>query len=577
MDEITLKRTLSHAQKRLLVFVSGCLLGAAFFLAIYGFKVMDVQYVDWLMTGGDTTQHYLGWVFFRNSPWHFPIGLVDGLAYPALTSVMYTDSIPLFSLFFKLLSPILPETFQFFGIWGIMAFMLQGGISSLIIYKIKASMPVALIGSVFFIISPPVLQRMYGHTALAGHFMILLPIAVWFYQDVFKKGYREYIVWGALGILAVSIHGYFVPMIGGFLCGYLLDNYILQGFNWKKIASLLGIYLGCVLATMFILGAFHGDASMTTGFDPHSSNLNALFNSMGYSIFLPELPVGAKQHEGFAYLGFGMLLMAAVAVAVSIIQPIMPKNRTGAKPLKGEKAKHRQGRSAPKWEQHTVEKSYLMVCLVLVAAVFFLLSVGPADRSRMRLIIGMRQFILMFRAHGRFIWCTMYVIMLGVIRCISSKTSFRTGMTLLLCCATLQTVDLSGRMRGINDTFNRVVTYESKTITSEKWEDIARKYRHLVILPYGGEIANNMDNIFEFALFAGSHGMTVNQMYLARRSEESYSAAELEHNNQMAEGTASADTLFILEGSLLQDGVPKLELGMLDGYVLGSKSKIDGI
>lgn len=189
MDEITLKRTLSHAQKRLLVFVSGCLLGAAFFLAIYGFKVMDVQYVDWLMTGGDTTQHYLGWVFFRNSPWHFPIGLVDGLAYPALTSVMYTDSIPLFSLFFKLLSPILPETFQFFGIWGIMAFMLQGGISSLIIYKIKASMPVALIGSVFFIISPPVLQRMYGHTALAGHFMILLPIAVWFYQDVFKKGY----------------------------------------------------------------------------------------------------------------------------------------------------------------------------------------------------------------------------------------------------------------------------------------------------------------------------------------------------------------------------------------------------
>ena len=38
---------------------------------------------------------------YRNSDWHFPIGMIDSLVYPNQTSVIYTDSIPLFAIFFK--------------------------------------------------------------------------------------------------------------------------------------------------------------------------------------------------------------------------------------------------------------------------------------------------------------------------------------------------------------------------------------------------------------------------------------------------------------------------------------------
>ncbi len=73
--------------------------------------------------GGDPSQHYLGWEFYRRSDWFFPLGLTDQLAYPLKTSVIYTDSIPLFAVFFKLFRHILPAQFQYFGIWGVVVLL----------------------------------------------------------------------------------------------------------------------------------------------------------------------------------------------------------------------------------------------------------------------------------------------------------------------------------------------------------------------------------------------------------------------------------------------------------------------
>ena len=95
----------------------GAILGAIFFIIIYGFCVLDPTYDEWLLGKGDLTQHYLGWCFYRRSEWTFPVGLTNQLAYPTYTSVIFTDSIPVFAVFFKLLSPLLPETFQYFGLF----------------------------------------------------------------------------------------------------------------------------------------------------------------------------------------------------------------------------------------------------------------------------------------------------------------------------------------------------------------------------------------------------------------------------------------------------------------------------
>lgn len=106
------------------------ILGAVVFIFFYGVQALDPTYVDWLYVNGDKTQHYLGWVAFRNGSWTFPLGLTDQLSYPDETSIFYTDSLPLLAIFFKLLSPILPETFQYFGLWRCLAYVLNGLVSA---------------------------------------------------------------------------------------------------------------------------------------------------------------------------------------------------------------------------------------------------------------------------------------------------------------------------------------------------------------------------------------------------------------------------------------------------------------
>ena len=115
------------------VFAFSGFLGAVFFIHIYGIRVLNPMYTDWLMVGGDTTQHYLGFEFFRSSEWSFPIGLTEGIIYPYKESVMFSDSIPLFAIFFKAISFLLPDNFQYFGWFGILMYILQGGFGGLII------------------------------------------------------------------------------------------------------------------------------------------------------------------------------------------------------------------------------------------------------------------------------------------------------------------------------------------------------------------------------------------------------------------------------------------------------------
>lgn len=59
--------------------------------------------------------------------------MTDMLSYPDQISIIFTDSIPCFAVIFKILSPVLPENFQYFGLWGMMCFILQGIIAARIL------------------------------------------------------------------------------------------------------------------------------------------------------------------------------------------------------------------------------------------------------------------------------------------------------------------------------------------------------------------------------------------------------------------------------------------------------------
>ena len=157
-------------------FLFGALVGLVLFYKIYGYGVIGITNVEWLLSGGDLTRSYLGWVSYRNSPWHFPLWLTDNLITGESVSILYTGSVPLLAIIFKLFRSILPVHFQYFGLYGLICFIIQGGLSAIIFRKYTKNYLYCALGAVLMIVCPVLLEDMFTDMSFAGHFVVLVPI-----------------------------------------------------------------------------------------------------------------------------------------------------------------------------------------------------------------------------------------------------------------------------------------------------------------------------------------------------------------------------------------------------------------
>ena len=84
---------------------------------VLGIENISLNSTKWLHNGSDTALHQLGWHFFKNDVWRFPLGSNPNYGDELGSSIVYTDSIPILALFFKLFKGFLPDSFQYFSIW----------------------------------------------------------------------------------------------------------------------------------------------------------------------------------------------------------------------------------------------------------------------------------------------------------------------------------------------------------------------------------------------------------------------------------------------------------------------------
>ena len=117
---------------------AGCIFGFIFVLLVFSPGNIDPSNTDWVVNGGgDNLQHYLGWRFFRSSPWTRYVLFMRNWNYPVGSSVIVTDSNPLFCIIFKLLDSILPSHFQFNGIWILVSYLLLAFFAGLIGWRLS--------------------------------------------------------------------------------------------------------------------------------------------------------------------------------------------------------------------------------------------------------------------------------------------------------------------------------------------------------------------------------------------------------------------------------------------------------
>ena len=298
------------------------LLGAFIFVAIYGFAPLDITYDGWILNGyieTDITQSYAGWLSYLKSETFFPLTYSALTAYPFGDWASLADSIPIAMFFFKLMSPVLPQTFQFFGVFCCFAMAMQALSASFLLRLFCKNELQVLLGSVLFCVSPVMLERMFRHNALASHWMIVMALYLYFKGETTRKNVA--IKLGALSVLTIFVHTYFAPMIIGLFLAFVMDGLWSKRARWHE-CLVFAISVALCFVSMKLTGLLTLSVSDTSGYGTMGMNLNALFNPVSldtnwwvpgggklhWSAFLPMRALAHNNVESFNYLGLGVIL-----------------------------------------------------------------------------------------------------------------------------------------------------------------------------------------------------------------------------------------------------------------------------
>lgn len=515
------------------LFLMGCTLGALAFLLIYGFTPLDVTRDFWLRGGfveQDIQQHYAGWLFYRQSPLQLPLGVAQNINWPDGIGVLYTDSIPLFAVLFRLLEPLLPAVFQYFGLFTLLCFMLQGGFSALLLSLFLEGPAAILLGSIPLVFSPILVERAFRHTSLAAQFLLL----ACFYYYFLSHRQNRFCYKGLfiVNMVTIILHPYFVPMTFGITFAMLLE-YAVRNKSIARPAGYLAADLAATVGLGWLFGLFTGTAEggSAVEYGYFGLNLNALWNPLSrfdtrWSLFLPTQNQTRGNYDSFAYLGLGMLLCLVVGASCIFLRRKLPELASCLK-------RH--------W-------AMVLVCAALtIFAVSNVVTANGATLFTIPLPHALVRLCTTFRASGRMFWPVYYLLLLfGILVC--ARLFRRRCVLALALLAVVQLVDLSPALVQRHQLFHDYAAPFPTSLTSDFWQQAGQQYQHLVSLD------GLQSDPLHLALYAADHQMTTNDPFAARFDEVSLNQQRELEIQKLLDGQIDPHSLYLIqdEGLFLQ-------------------------
>ena len=519
-----------------LLFTLGAVIGFIIFIFIYGLDILNFTKDSLIINGyieKDIAQHYAGWMLFRNSPWQFPLGVGQNISYPFGSAVSYTDSIPLFAIIFKMFRSFLPETFQYFGLFVLICFMLQGAFGSLLSNLFNRNIVVNIISSAIFVLSPIMLERAFRHCGLTAHFLILSAL-YYYFKNKHRVDYKAYLPFFIINALAITIHPYFLPFTFGIMFAFAIEQFIL---NKKFFSSLCSIVLSIVFTLLigYIIGAFYISGSMSTiGYGMFSMNLNSLHNPISkgfdnWSAMLEIKPNLSYQIEGFNYLGFGIIISIPLAIILYITE---------------------YGKQIISKMLNFLINYFGIIfstCALLIFALGDYITFGGWQIFRLPIPFDINSGIFgIFRANGRFGWLFVYLTITAIIFIISKIDNKYIAVAILSVITFVQAYD----MRYVLASKHAYFTSSSgdyqgqiykEILKNTFWDDAGEKYSvgHM----HSSYIGNSS---IEIAIKFGKSNQAVNTSFEARQNTELISELNTDIINSILDGTFDSDMLFII-------------------------------
>lgn len=531
------------------------ILGVTFFCLVVGIGPLDPHNLSWIFGRFDPPKDYLGWAFYRNTPWTSPIGANPNYGIDIGSSIVYSDSVPIMAIFFKLLSPLLGMPFQYFGIWLLICFILQAWFSWKIISLFSNKSLNILFGSALLAFAPPMLWRIDTpsgmQAGLVAHFLILAAL----YLSLRRTQQRTTLYWTLLLSIAALTHFYIFAITGLLWMANLLDALISQKkINLKQTASEFTIVILVVVAVAWQAGYFmiRSSAGVEWGYGFFKLNLLGPINPEGWSFVIPNIPIPSSWGEGFNYLGLGAIL----AIGFGMGQLASKGISNGLEPIKKvliSLKKHR----------------FLILCLLLLLldALSNNIGIGMKD-FRIEIPQSLYTLLSILRSSARMYWPIHYCLVIAAIFLIIKLTPEKTAPFLLGLILAIQLIDTSNGWLSIRNSIARDMSSEinSPLLRDPFWQRAASHYKKIIRIPAGTQTLNWL----QFASLANKNNMSTNSVYLARIDHDQVKAANTRLQELLSDGKYDPTALYILEQRFIIPALattrPDDMLANIDGF-----------
>ncbi len=447
-------------RETLLVALVAALFGAWF----VGWRNVLPGSMSWLDIG-DVGGSQAAWEYFRAAPLiQWPITALPnyGVGWGSIFQGMAGNV--LVALPLKLISPLLPDEFQYLGLWVVACFVAQAVVLQRLFAATRLARTERLLGTLVVTLSPILLFRIgvLMHLDLGGQWLIVLSLLL--YRSAPACSRR----WWVLFLVAAAVNVYLFAMTFAVWCAaWWRDEVQPPTRSMRRAFSGFGFAVAAALGSLWVLGffAFRDSASgygffrvnaaafVNPGYSPTES-FSGLLDRFGS---LRARQFATEEGEGFAYVGLAPLV-ALPALAVALVAGRMRWLRRNA-------------------------------ALAVVTVVLFAIAVSN------RVVVVRRELTYwwpdvlldarqVFRSSGRFAWLLAYVLAIAGWIALSrySRRLGRLASVALVAIAAVHVVDIVPGIRTTHETLSAAKPDRS-TFDSEAWSDVTRDRPAMSIVP----------------------------------------------------------------------------------------------
>jgi hypothetical protein len=573
--------------------------GTVVFIYATGGRIIDPTNRDWLMLG-DSAQHYLGWAFFRDTPLlQWPIGANPKLGLDFASSIVFTDSIPLAAFVFKPLNVVLPETFQYLGVWIWMCFVLQAYFGVRLLARRVADRSLCGLGAALIVLAPVLSYRLvhqgYGHIALVSHFVILAAL------DLYLDERGSVRKWAILISCALLIQAYFVPMVVAIWIASMVSRRLAIRDTARQVAIVLGsLGIVAVVSGFASLGGrlFVGDSSVTPEDFPYRFRWqpmalvdSATDFSTGWSHVMADQLELFGDVEGFTYLGSGLLLVVLPAVVLSMLRKrsgivsardvvvvlgivaacafVVPSRlfSTGIAVMLFVVVAVFAGRSIRE-RRHRA----LLVAAVLLGVYSMTMRPGVGRRTFFEydLVPVLEQFTQTFRTHARSSWVFYYVVLLALVVLVATRLPRWLAIGVLALAVVVSVVDSNPAMSQVRHRFTSQPVWVNQ-LDDPMWDEVVQGRDSIITYP---PLNNDLEGRWiHIEDFVQRRGMATNAGYFSRWSIDTYVRVNQRLHDELRAGEFDPKSLYVIFDPdmwafLSSDPTRFAFIGDIDGYLV---------